>query len=153
MKTILLATTALFVSACTQPGFLASKQQYAGINFVEVKYCHEEEALSISIADKVDGINSDQVSNVISALPALWSPCNIEIIDGKERSDVSFALVTPDGTGFEYEAAEEKAFEGQRIRGQVDEAQLEVMGEVIPGLTEAIIDALNPAPDLGGGDE
>lgn len=146
MKKLLIvgAAGALILAGCT------TRQENAGINYVKVDYCFEEEQISQNLIDKiqVEGVDGEQLAAILSVLPVSWSPCGVEIADGKERSDVSFTFVSPDGFGFEYSAGEEKAFEGQRIRGEVEKAQIEVLGEIIPGLTDAIIGAINPATGL-----
>ena len=92
-------------------------QNYAGLTRVELKGCDQEQG--------IDG--------------QLY--CDINIYDGKEKTDVSVVVKrSPDGTiTAEYNAKDVAAFEGQLIRGDVEKKVAEKLGEVI-------VEAVNKIP-------
>lgn len=68
--------------------------------------------------------------------------CGAEIMDGKERRDVSLALRLPDGTAVVYQAADVRAFEAQALRAAVEKALIEEIGEAAPAVVEAVVAAV-----------
>ncbi len=63
---------------------------------------------------------------------------NVEIVGGKEQDSISLSGKTPDGLEFAYSATGACAFEGQAIRGEVDKAITETVGEVAPGIVDTL---------------
>lgn len=71
---------------------------------------------------------------------------DFEVLDGKEKGSVSFEITRDPNTGVihvKYAAGDVRAFEGQNIRAQVELAQLQTLGQIIPALTDAIVSALS----------
>lgn len=66
--------------------------------------------------------------------------CEAEIRDGKERSDVSLSGTVCDSK-FSYAAREVKAFRAFEIRAEVEQASIEVLGEIVPDVVKAGMDA------------
>ena len=72
--------------------------------------------------------------------------CKYEVIDGKEYSNASFEVDWDDATGMSYSAEGAKAFEGQRIRGDVEKAAVKAFGDVAPAALDVFLKALGFAP-------
>jgi hypothetical protein len=68
--------------------------------------------------------------------------CGAEIIDGKEKQAVSLAVTQPDGWTVNYSASEVKAFDGQKIRGAVEQAISSDIKEAFPDIVEKITKAI-----------
>jgi len=113
MRLIIAIIALVSVSACGAVPW--NKQQYAGINSVKFEWC------------KIDGS---------------YLPCHVRIIDGKEQGAIDFKFQMPDGTILNFAADNVKAFEGQRLRAEVEKAIAEQLGEVSPGLVDAILNAI-----------
>jgi len=97
-----------------------NKQNYAGIEFWEVDY------------EQNDG-GQFQISNVT-------------YINGKEAGSSEIKIALADGTILNFAGDDILAFEGQEIRANVERAVAEQLGEVAPGVVDAIIAAIT-----GGG--
>ena len=70
------------------------------------------------------------------------SPSLIEVWGGKEQSSVELSGTLPDGTAFTYSATDTKAFDGVKARAAVEAAVAAEVGDTLPGLVDAIMDAL-----------
>lgn len=151
MKKLLLIPV-LALAACSGP--LAGKQQYAGITSVEFNSCFEEEVISQTLVDKiqVEGVTGEQLTSILNALPVSWAPCSVKIVDGKEQGAIDFKFAFPDGSVMSFAADDVSAFEGQRIRGEVDKIVAQELGRAAPEVTNAIMDAITGGIDLGGGE-
>lgn len=104
-----LAVGLLFLlSACGALG--ANKQQYAGINQVVIE------------TGPGCGVNPLQDES---------RTCDLKMIDGKEKGTVKVKVTLADGTLYEYEASDEKAFEGQKTRAEVDKAVVDEVGKIV----------------------
>lgn len=114
------AASMLLLTGCGAMGM--NKQQYAGINTVELQTgggCSSE-----------DRFNQDT--------------CRIKMIDGKEKTNVTVEVILADGTTYKYSAGDEKAFEGQAQRADVDKAVVKEAG----GLVKQVIETVKPkVPD------
>jgi len=115
MKFIIGIIALLFISACGSVPW--NKQQYAGLNSVHFSWCKAEEG-------------------------STYLPCKVRIIDGKEQGSIDFKFQMPDGTILNFTADNVKAFEGQALRAEVEKAVAEQIGEVSPGLVDAILSAV-----------
>ncbi len=96
-------------------------------------------------AQNYAGITAWRVTPVTDCAPGVAICYDLEVVDGKEKSEVIFEIDRDPKTGVihvKYQAGGVKAFPGHEIRGAVEKAQLEAMGKIIPELTKAIIDAL-----------
>lgn len=93
---------------------LSTANQYAGINHVRVDYSETGE------------------------------PESVVVYAGKEAEELDITLDHPSGLKATYKARDLKAFDGQAARAEVEKAQLEVLGKVVPDLTDAIINAIIP---------
>ncbi len=119
---------ALILSGCA--GALPwNKQGYAGLSQVHFKWCKVENA---------EGGTARE-------------PCEVIVTDGKESGIIDFKFSAGDSV-LNFYAEDVEAFEGQRIRadveGQVIEATTDIISEGI-GLAG---DILVPIPDLGDGE-
>jgi len=114
IKIAIAATAALFLSACA--GAVPwNPQNYAGV---------DELVVTFQVPEGSHG------------------PETLRIIGGKEASSLDFAWVTPDGTEMSFSAKEQKAFEGQKIRGAVEDAVSDDVKAAFPGLVDGIVRAL-----------
>ncbi len=68
--------------------------------------------------------------------------CGAEIVDGKEKQNVKLTVEHPDGWKVRYAAAGVTAFEGQKIRGAVEEAVSEDAKAASPGIVDKITSSL-----------
>lgn len=69
-------------------------------------------------------------------------PKEITVYGGKENSTVSLTGKLPNGTEFAYSATDNKAFDGQRIRGAVERSVSQDVRDAFPGIVDSIVDAL-----------
>lgn len=69
-------------------------------------------------------------------------PCRIHVVNGKEGENVKAFVEMSDGTKFSYEATKVTAFEGQALRADVEKVIAEQIGDVGPGVVDAIIGAI-----------
>lgn len=115
-----LIVLALTLSACGAMGM--NKQQYAGINTVELQ--------TGGGCAATDVLNQDT--------------CKVIMVDGKEKAQVTIEVILADGTTYKYSAGEEKAFEGQAQRADVDKAVIEQAGQLVKDGIEAV------KPKIGG---
>lgn len=94
-----------------------NKQNYAGINEVSFSWCKANDGKT-------------------------YMPCNVKITNGKENGGIKFSFEMPDGTILNFSADDVRAFEGQSIRANVEKAIAEQLGDVAPGVVDAIIKAV-----------
>lgn len=94
-----------------------NKQNYAGINEVSFSWCKANEGKT-------------------------YVPCNVKIINGKENGAIEFSFEMPDGTILNFAADDVKAFPGQDIRAKVETAVANQLGNVAPGVVDAIVKAI-----------
>ncbi len=107
----------LSLSACGSLGM--NKQQYAGITHWQV-----------SGNQTVEGT---------------WQVTDVSYTNGKEEDESEIAISLNGGeTILNFSGAGIKAFDGQALRAEVDKVVMETIGETVPGLTEAIIEAIKP---------
>lgn len=109
-----------------------NKQNYAGITSWDFNYC------KVDVKADADGSYSLSEDEKI---------CGVEVIDGKERGSVQLDFILPDGTIMNYLANDEVAFEGQRIRAEVETAVADALAATLPALVETAIKAALPIPD------
>jgi len=64
------------------------------------------------------------------------------IVGGKENDSVSLNVKTPDGLEVQYSASGSKAFDGQAVRGAVEQAISADVGDAAPGIVENVMEAL-----------
>jgi hypothetical protein len=64
------------------------------------------------------------------------------IVGGKENDSVSLNVKTPDGLEVQYTASGSKAFDGQAVRGAVEQAISGDVRDAAPGIIENVMDAL-----------
>ena len=96
-------------------------------------------------AQNYAGITAWRVTPLTDCAPDVAICYDLEVVDGKEKSEVTFEIDRDPATGVihvKYQAGGVKAFVGQDIRGEVEKAQMKTLGKIIPELTKAIIDAL-----------
>lgn len=89
-----------------------SPQGYAGINHAEFTYPTEQ--------GEIEGV----------------------VYGGKENDSVAITIKHPSGIEVTYSASGSKAFEGQSIRGAVEEAVSADAKEAMPGIVDTITDAI-----------
>lgn len=65
-----------------------------------------------------------------------------EVWGGKENEDVALKVQAPDGTTIDYSASGTKAFDGQAVRGAVEEAVSADVKDSVPGIVDTITDAI-----------
>lgn len=119
LRLILLVCMALTLSACA--GAIPwNKQNNAGLSDVRVDWTEVEQADGQGQGTAVTGFR---------------------VIDGKERGAVSFEVEFSDGTVLNYASTDEKAFEGQALRADIEKVIAEQIGEVGPGVVDAILKA------------
>jgi len=112
-KTILTIALSLILSGCV--GAVPwNKQQYAGINYVQFEWCETSDS---------------------------YMPCKVTIIDGKEQGAIDFSFQIDD-TILNFAADDVKAFTGQELRARVEQVVAEQLGDVGPGVVDAIIAAI-----------
>ncbi len=74
--------------------------------------------------------------------------CEAEIIDGKDKQNVSLDISNPAGWKVTYTASGVQAVEAIKVRGAVEQAVSEDLKDAAPGIvgtiTEAVIEALSP---------
>ncbi|MEE9395243.1 MAG: hypothetical protein V3W41_22350 [Planctomycetota bacterium] len=111
LKLMAAALVALALNACA--GAVPwNPQGHAGMTEVAVKWCGEG-------ADR--------------------AACKFKVMDGKEKGQVSFEVeFTPDGTIMNYAATDEKAFEGQAIRADVEKAVAAEVTKAMPSIVDAV---------------
>jgi len=61
---------------------------------------------------------------------------------GKETQKAALVFELPDGTKLNFDTEDARAFEGQALRARVEEVVLEQVGNVAPGVVDAIVGAL-----------
>jgi len=104
----------LFLAACGAiPG---NEQVNAGITHATVKVCQKKDG----------GV----------------FVCAAEIIDGKEKQNVSLVIKNPVGWQVEYSANGVRAFEGQKIRGAVEDAISDDLKAAAPGIVDSVMGAI-----------
>lgn len=91
-----------------------SANQYSGINYSEA-----------------DFVNDGQIKN-------------IKFYGGKESGKVKLTVKLPNGAEATFEGEDVKAFDGQAVRAEVEKAQIEIVGKIVPDLTDAILQAIVP---------
>lgn len=123
MRIVIIAALALLLGGCS---VFDSKQEYAGVTSWDFNYCKVD----------IDDATEDQ------------KICGVEVLDGKERGSVQLDFVLPDGTIMNYLANDEAAFEGQRIRAEVEKAFADAIANTLPSMVDAAIKALVPVPDI-----
>ncbi|MGB0750254.1 MAG: hypothetical protein ACPGO3_16060 [Magnetospiraceae bacterium] len=64
------------------------------------------------------------------------------IIDGKEKQDVALVVRLPEGGSVDYRAAGVSAFQGQAIRGAVEQAVAAHLADAAPGVVQAITETI-----------
>lgn len=148
MRTLIVAGLAVSLAACGAVPW--NKQNYAGITSVEFDWCFEEEDISVSIAQRLEGVTPEQVAGILNALPVSWSPCKVKVIDGKEQSAIDFKFAMPDGTILNFAAEDVAAFEGQRIRGEVEKVVADQLGQAAPEVVDRIMDAITGGISVAG---
>lgn len=124
-RSILLSVICMvMVSACGAlgPNGFGTPQGYAGINSIKVSWAQGDDGR--------------------------WSPETVHIMNGKEQSMVDLKFEMPDGTIVNYKAGDVKAFEGQEIRGMVDKAFSDQMGNIMPDIVDAVITAIKKGPPI-----
>lgn len=127
-KAIVIFALAFLLTACA--GAVPwNKQNYAGITSWDFNYC------KVDVKADADGSYSLSEDEKI---------CGVEVIDGKERGSVQLDFVLPDGTIMNYLANDEAAFEGQRIRAEVEQAVAQAIADTLPGLLETALKAVVP---------
>lgn len=67
------------------------------------------------------------------------------VIGGKEQDTVALNVETPDGLKVSYSASGVLAFDGQTVRGAVEQAVSEDVKEAAPGIVDSIVDAVRKA--------
>ena len=72
--------------------------------------------------------------------------CKFEVVDATEHSKKNFATDWSAETGMDYNAEGVKAFEGQRIRGDVEKAAVKAFGDAAPSAIDVFLKALGFAP-------
>lgn len=72
--------------------------------------------------------------------------CRVRVIEGKEKASIKVTVTFPDGSTLIYEATDVKSFEGQALRADVQRALVEQLGEVAPGVVDAIVKAILGRP-------
>lgn len=123
-KLILVLAGSLLLTSCA--GAVPwNPQNNAGITNISFKWCKIETKDDISKAETM-------------------VPCSVHIFDGKEAGAIDLKFQMPDGTVLNLTADTVQAFEGQRIRGEVEKA----ISEDAAGVIESAIDT---AGDLAGG--
>lgn len=70
--------------------------------------------------------------------------CRVHVTHGKDSQNISFKAKTPSGLEVELTADSSIGSTGQAIRGEVDQALIEAGSEVLPGLVEAVTEAVGP---------
>ena len=83
------------------------------------------------------GINHGRVSFYEDVKPR-----EISVYGGKESGTVSLTGKLPDGTEFAYTATDTRSFDGQAIRGAVEQAVSSDAADVAPGIVDAITGAV-----------
>lgn len=125
LRIVMISLLVLLLSGCA--GAVPwNKQNYAGITSWDFKYC------------KIDISDATEDEKI----------CGVKVIDGKERGSVQLDFVLSDGTIMNYLANDEAAFEGQRIRAEVETAIANAIAETLPALLETAMKAALPIPDL-----
>jgi len=114
MKYLITIVVALALSGCGAMGM--NKQQYAGINFVTLQ--------------TGGGCSADSLNN--------QDTCKVRMVDGKEKGNVKIKVILADGTTYEYSAGDEKAFEGQKIRADVDKAAVEAVSNAAKAVADKV---------------
>jgi len=115
IKILICILSIISLSACGAVPW--NKQNYAGINEVNFSWCKANEGKT-------------------------YMPCNVKIINGKENGAIEFSFEMPDGTILNFAADDVKAFPGQDIRAKVEIAVVNQLGDVAPGLVDAIVKAI-----------
>lgn len=69
-------------------------------------------------------------------------PCKWTLSDGKEKDDVELSVKLADGSLVTYHAKGVRAFEALKIRAAVEATVAKTVGEVGPGVVEAITQAV-----------
>ena len=107
---------ALLAVALAGCGLLSSANQFAGLNHAEAEFTE-------------DG----QIERIV-------------FYGGKESGSVNLTVDLGNGATATFSGTDVTAFEGQAVRAEVEKAQAEVLGEVVPALTKAIVDAVVGVP-------
>jgi len=115
IKPLIFILAIVSLSACGAVPW--NKQNYAGINEVSFSWCKANEGKT-------------------------YVPCNVKIINGKENGAIEFSFEMPDGTILNFAADDVKAFPGQDIRAKVEIAVANQLGDVAPGVVDAIVKAI-----------
>jgi citrate lyase gamma subunit len=86
-----------------------------------------------------------------SEATGLCGPTNFRMIGGKEQEAISIRMVHPEtgNTVLEYTASGVKAFDGQRIRAEVEQALAEADVEVADSVVTGIVDIVRRAATGG----
>lgn len=92
--------------------------EYAGINFAEIEAQCPKDA---------------------------FCPKKVRIVGGKEQENITVQYHTAGETKTLYEAKGVKAFPGQKLRAQVEQALAETQGEAAPEVVAAIMDTVRRA--------
>lgn len=119
MKIAAVLAAALMLPACAG-GWIGGPQQHAGIETLRVKY---------ELATLADGSESPYIKDVYYR-------------SGKETNMAQLVFELPDGTKLNFDTDLAKAFEGQALRAEVERVVAEQVGDVAPGVVDAIIKAL-----------
>lgn len=91
-------------------------------------------ALSACTANEYGGINHVRVSFNDDGKPS-----EAVLYGGKEQEAIELKVTGLNGLNVEYRANGVSAFEGQKIRAELEKAQVEVLGKATPSLTDALV--------------
>ncbi len=123
LSAISMLFTLLLVTGCGSLPW--NPQGNAGITHVELSGCEADEGASGQLF------------------------CDIDIIDGKEKTNVDVKVVRDldkNTVTATYTARNVAAFEGQAIRGEVEQAITESIRQVLPAMTGEIINGIKGTP-------
>lgn len=95
-------------------GSLSSANQYSGVNYAKAEFS-----------------GNGQLREIVFA-------------GGKESGLVDLMVDLGNGAKAQFKGSDVRAFDGQAVRAAVEKAQAEVVGEVAPDLTDAIMERLLP---------
>ena len=76
-------------------------------------------------------------------------PSEIRVTDGKEAGEIDLKFQMQDGTVLNFNGTEIRAFEGQALRAEVERVIAEQVGDVAPGVVDAIIGAITGVAPVG----
>ncbi len=130
-KGITAAIAVLFLTAACAGPFFTTKQENAGITHWK-------------LSPDVECVKSVKTDKTLCY--------KVEVFDGKEKADVKVSVTRELNGSFtvSYSAELVKAFEGQKVRAEVEIAVVDMIGDVLPdmvdALVDAIMDAINPLP-------